>query len=163
VQASGLVVLLEPYHRSLGKRIFKSPKLYFTDTGLAAFLMGFATSEALWQSQQAGSLFENFVVSQWIRWRDWNQPSAALWFWRNQSNSEVDLVVEFEGRLTPIEIKLSERPRVSDLNGIRAFRDFYAGHETVGPGWVACTALDRFDIDSTTTAVPGWVPWELSQ
>lgn len=162
LQASGLIFLLEPYHRSLGKRIFKSPKLYFTDTGLAAFLTGFATADALWHSQQIGSLFENYVITQWVRWRDWHQPSAALWFWRSQANQEVDLVVEFEGRLTPIEIKLSERPRTSDLRGIRAFREFYAGHESIERAWVACSTSEPFNIDDNTTAIPGWVPWSLT-
>ncbi len=60
LQASGLVILLEPYHRSLGKRLVKSPKLFWTDTGLAAFLLGFASAEALWQNPAAaGALFEN--------------------------------------------------------------------------------------------------------
>jgi hypothetical protein len=54
LQASNQVFLLEPYHRSLGKRISKTPKLYFTDSGLAAFLMGFASKEALWASREAG-------------------------------------------------------------------------------------------------------------
>lgn len=161
LQASGQILLLEPFHRSLGKRIFKSPKLFFTDTGLAAFLCGFSSASALWNSQQIGHFFENYVVTQWIRWRDWHDPAAALWFWRNQSNKEVDLVIEKDGKLWPIEIKVTERPGSNDLRGIRAFRRFYKEAEDVGQGWVACTVSETFELDSETTVVPGWTSWSL--
>jgi len=70
LQASNQIFLLEPYFRSLGKRIFKSPKLYFTDTGLAAYLMGFSSADAFWSSREAGALWKNHVINQWLRWRD---------------------------------------------------------------------------------------------
>lgn len=159
LQASGLILLLEPYHRSLGKRLVKSPKLYWNDTGLVAFLLGFASAEALWQNPaSAGALFENYVVEQWLRWRDWTEPSAQLWFW-SDSKSEVDLVVERNGRLHPIEVKISERPDPRNLRGFAAFRAMYG--ELAAPGWVACTAEQGFGLGDGLTAVPGWRVWNL--
>ena len=79
LQASNQVFMLEPYHRSLNKRNSKTPKLYFTDSGLAAYLVGVASADALWSSREAGAFWENHVVCQWLRWRDWHEPSLGLW------------------------------------------------------------------------------------
>ena len=162
LQASGQVLLLEPYYRSLGKRLAKSPKLYFSDTGLAAFLMGFGSADALWQSVDVGALFENYVVAQWLRWRDWTEPSASLWYWRDQAGSEVDLVVELNGRIYAIECKLTEKPAKRDLRGLRRLTEFY-GDEMVARRFVACTTALPFEIVPGATAVPGWTTWDLTQ
>ncbi len=69
LQASNQILLLEPYYRFFGKRLAKSPKLYFTDTGLAAFLMGVQSADSLWSSPYAGALWETHVVTHWLRWR----------------------------------------------------------------------------------------------
>lgn len=160
--ASGQILLLEPYHRSLGKRLVKSPKLYFTDTGLAAFLMGFGSAESMWRSRSAGPLFENHVVGQWLRWKHWQEPSATLWYWRNHAGSEVDLLIEQDGRLAAIECKLSERPTSKALSGIRALRRFY-GPEQVDRAWIACTCEHPFEVAPGVTARPGWHPWSLTK
>ena len=160
LQASGQLLLLEPYHRSLGKRLVKSPKLYLTDSGLAAFLMGIRTADALLTSPQAGALFETYGIGQWLRWRDWVEPSANLWFWRDQQGNEVDLVIERNGRLVPIEYKLSQKPGSKDLRGLAKLRKFY-GPDEVAHGFVACTSELPFGLAPDTTAVPGWTTWDL--
>ncbi len=162
LQASGQVLLLEPYYRSLGKRLAKSPKLYFADTGLAAFLMGFGSADALWRSTSAGPLYENYVVGQWLRWRDWSEPSATLWYWRDQPGNEVDLLIERNGRLHAIECKLAEQPRRRDLRGLARLASFY-GEEMVAGRYVACTTEVPFGIAEGVTAVPGWTTWELTE
>jgi uncharacterized protein len=159
LQASNQVLLLEPYHRSLGKRLAKSPKLYFTDTGLAAFLMGFQSAASLRNSQQIGALWENHVVTQWVRWRDWHCPAAGLWYWRNQGGDEVDLVIERDARLYGIECKIAERPAGHALRGLTKFRTLYG--PAAGPGYVACTTAQPFDLAPGITAVNGWQVWPL--
>jgi len=162
LQASGQIVLLEPYHRSLGKRlVIKSPKLYFADTGLAAFLMGFGSAGALWSIRAAGALFENHVVGQWIRWRDWSEPGASLWYWRDQAGQEVDLVIERNARLTAVEVKLSQTPGPRDARAIERLRAFY-GDDAVAGAYLACTTEVPFDLEPGVTAVPGWTAWELA-
>ncbi len=156
LQAANLVVLLEPYHRSLGKRIAKSPKLHLTDTGLAAYLMGFQSTEALRAGPQAGALWETYVVGQWLRWRDWHHPSANLWYWRDDQGHEVDLLVETDGKLHPIECKLTERPDASDLKGLDKLRLFY-GPEALGPATVACPIEEPYEVAKDTWARSGWV------
>jgi predicted AAA+ superfamily ATPase len=162
LHASAHVLLLEPYHRNLGKRLVKSPKLYFTDTGLASFLCGFQSPAALAASPVAGAFWENHVVCQWLRWRDWRAPAAGLWFWQDRMKNEVDLVVELDGRLHPVECKRKEQPDASDLKGMRAFLSFY-GPGAVGPAWVACLTDRRFEVAPGVTAVNGWRTWALGQ
>jgi predicted AAA+ superfamily ATPase len=162
LHASAQVALLEPYHRNLGKRLVKSPKLYFTDTGLASFLCGFQSPAALAASPLAGAFWENHVICQWLRWRDWRAPAAGLWFWQDRMKNEVDLVVELDGRLHPVECKRKERPDPSDLKGMHAFRSFYTPRE-VGPAWIACLAERRFEVAPGITAVNGWTTWPLGQ
>jgi uncharacterized protein len=159
LQASNQILLLEPYHRSLGKRLAKSPKLYFTDTGLAAFLMGFQSALALHASPLAGALWENHVIVQWLRWRDWHQPSAALWYWRNQAGDEVDLLVEQNARIVGIECKLAERPGGHAARGLNRLRQMYG--DDVAHCYVACTTASAFELAPGITAISGWRTWEL--
>lgn len=160
LQASNQIILLEPYYKSLGKRLAKSPKLYFTDTGLVAFLMGFQSADSLWNSTSVGALWENHVISQWQKWRDWHKPAASLWYWRDQSGNEVDLLIESDNRLTAVECKLAERPGGHDLRGLSRLENFY-GADAITHSFLACTTRQPFDLAPKTTAVSGWTTWEL--
>ena len=151
---SGQIVLLEPYHRSLGKRLVKSPKLYFADTGLAAYLAGFQSAGALLASPAIGAFWENHVVGQWIRYRDWYAPALQLWFWQDRTGREVDLLIEADQRLVPVECKWKERPDAGDAVGIRRLRALYGS--AVADGFVACTAASAFQVAPGVTAVSGW-------
>jgi predicted AAA+ superfamily ATPase len=160
LQTSNQIFLLEPYYRSLGKRLFKSPKLYFTDTGLAAFLMGFHSPRALWSSPSLGALWENYVIIQWLRWRDWRSPSVSLWYWRDQQGNEVDLILEIDQRMVAIECKLTERPSLRDIKGIQKLSAFY-GEEMIAHAYVACSTQYTFDLNRQVTAQSGWKTWEI--
>lgn len=104
--ASYVVVQLPPYHRNFGKRLVKTPKLYFLDTGLAAWLLGVRNADALSTHAQRGPLFESWAVSEYIKSRCNAGVSPALHFWRDQPGNEVDLVIEREdGRIDAVEIK----------------------------------------------------------
>jgi uncharacterized protein len=161
LQASKQVVLLEPYYKSLGKRLAKAPKLYFTDTGLAAFLMGFPSADSLWNSSSLGPLWENHVIGQWTRWRDWSQPSAALWFWRDQAGNEVDLLIEQGAGLVAVECKVTERPTARDVRGIMKLTDFY-GSQAITAAYIACTADQPFMVTEKVLAQSGWSVWGLN-
>lgn len=157
LQASNQIHLLEPYYRSLGKRITKSPKLYFTDTGLAAYLAGFSSAEALKESPRAGAFWENFVIGQWLRRKHWHSPWMNLWFWQDRTKNEVDLLIESNQMIFPIECKRKERPDKSDLKGIRKLKEMYG--ETVGPASIASLSRETYDIAEGVTVRPGWLPW----
>ena len=157
LHTSGQIVLLEPYHRSLGKRLVKSPKLYFADTGLAAYLAGFQSVEALRDSPMIGAFWENHVIAQWVRYRDWRAPALQLWFWQDRNGREVDLLLETDQRLVPVECKWTERPGPGDTAGIRRLRALYGA--AVTDGYVASTTSEAFEVASGVTAVPGWRLW----
>lgn len=158
--ASNVVILLEPYYRSLGKRITKSPKLYFADTGLAAFLCGYSNTETLIQSAAIGSFWENHVVGQWVRWKDWLHPSASLWFWQDRMKNEVDLIINLDGKLTAVEIKWKEKPGDKDVTGIRKFIEMY-GEKSVAKRYVACNTRNTFSVSGIAEAIDGWDVWKL--
>jgi len=113
-------------------------------------------------SPQIGALFENYVVGQWFRYRDWEKPQMGLWFWRDQSSNEVDLIVELEGSLIPIEIKHKQRPTPADAQGIRKFKELYGAscHHRAG---IACLTVDEWDVAPGIQAFNGRYPSEFAR
>jgi predicted AAA+ superfamily ATPase len=105
LEASYQIYLLPPHFNNLGKRIIKSPKIYFLDTGIATFLMGLHASEPTLQGPMIGPLFETMVVSEWIKAFYHRGERPELYYWRSKAGVEVDLIVDRNGRLYPIEIK----------------------------------------------------------
>lgn len=137
LEASGQIRLIEPYHRSLGKRLVKSPKLCFMDTGLACRLAGIDDRAALLRSPMAGALWETWVIGQVIRQFQANRDSSPLWFWRTSQGQEVDLVIERGGRFIIAECKLAENPDAKATAGLAAFASMY-GEDVVDEAMVVC-------------------------
>lgn len=105
LQASYLVLLVPPHHQNFGKRLIKSPKLYFHDTGLAANLIGIESPAHLAIRAERPALFETFVVNEFLKAR-WNAGLPShLHFWRDNVGTEIDLVMEEDTRLLPVEVK----------------------------------------------------------
>jgi hypothetical protein len=154
LQASGQVFLLEPYHRNLGKRLVKSPKIYMCDTGLALFLMGFENWEAVSRHPVAGAVWETHVVMQVVKHHYSLAKSVPVWFWRTVNGVEVDLLIEQGGRFMAIEAKFSENPDQTSLKGIRALKKFY-GDTCLQQGLIAARTRHPFPLSEDTTAVPG--------
>jgi uncharacterized protein len=126
LEAGYVVFLLQPHHRNFGKRLVKTPKLYFHDTGLAAYLLGIQDAQHLAVHSARGALFENLVISELLK-RRYNQGLASnLYFWRNNTGEEVDVVVEQGEQLLPIEIKSSQTFHTSYLDGLNKWAR-YAG------------------------------------
>ena len=118
LEAGYVVFLLQPHHQNFGKRLVKTPKLYFYDTGLAAYLLGIRDAEHLSIHSARGSLFENLVVSELLKQR-YNQGLASnLYFWRNNTGDEVDVVIEQGEQLMPMEIKSGQTFNADFLTGI---------------------------------------------
>lgn len=105
LQASGIIKLLRPWHANLGKRLVKSPKLYFLDTGLACYLLGIQKPEHLLGHPLRGALFETFVVSEAYKQHDHSGKTERLWFYRDSHGNEVDLLAGSETELSAWEIK----------------------------------------------------------
>ena len=151
LESSFIIRLLRPYHVNFNKRVVKMPKLYFHDTGLACALLGLPDSRTIALGHFRGALFENLVVSE-IQKRLWHQGRMAkLHFWRNHTGHEVDLLVEDNGRITPIEIK----------SGHTVQPEFFAGLEywtklTGDPGGIVIHGGDARQQRSNGVTVLPW-------
>lgn len=124
LETSYLLVRLPAYAVNRTKRLIKTPKLYWADTGLALHLANL--------DHPAGAHLENMVLHDLLAWRDARLERAELGYWRTASGEEVDLVIETGGRLLPIEIKANARPRLADAAHLRSFRREYGEKSRAG-------------------------------
>ena len=102
----------------MSKRVIKSPKLYFVDTGLLAYLLRYPDAETMRSGPMAGAFFENFIVAEALKHQSNHRASYELYFYRDSYRNEIDLVVECAQRFLLIEIKLTKTPRPADTDGI---------------------------------------------
>jgi predicted AAA+ superfamily ATPase len=108
LETSYVIYLLHPYYKNVGKRLIKSPKLYFYDTGLLAALLKITSAEVIKTNQYYGNLFENFIVSEVIKGHYNNRKTPQIFFWRDSNSNEVDLLDNTNGEMILAEIKASE-------------------------------------------------------
>ncbi len=138
--AGNQVSLLEPYFGSLGKRLIKTPKLYFHDTGLLCFLLGLGSPEAVTGSPFVGAVWEAFVLGQILRAKAQAGSPAGIYFWRDAHGSEVDFLIEYQGRIRLIEAKWAESI-TDDKTSARLLRVAQRiGSRVAGEHWIACRA-----------------------
>jgi uncharacterized protein len=119
LKTSFVVFLLRPHHENFNKRIIKSPKLYFYDTGLACALLGIRTDDQLFTHPARGALFENFIISEVVKAYTHDRRDPPLSFWRDQTGHEIDLLIEEAGQLYPVEIKSGATIKASHLEGLQ--------------------------------------------
>ena len=124
LEASYLLVRLPAYSVNRTKRLIKSPKLYWGDTGVALHLAG--------NADVAGAHLENLVLQDLLVWRDARQDTAEILYWRTATGEEVDFVIENRGQLLPIEIKATGRPRLGDAKHLLSFRAEYGKKSRAG-------------------------------
>lgn len=146
LEASYVAFLLPPYHENFGKRVIKSPKLYFFDTGLASFLLGIHTHEQMDRDPLRGALFENLVVAELVKTRRNQGRSPRLYFYRDSNQNEVDVLFQWGHCLIPIEIKSSATYHKSFCKGLHHFQAI-AGERSVHPSLIY-TGVDEPPINS---------------
>lgn len=151
LETSGQIYLLEPFYRSLGKRLTKSPKLYFTDSGIAAFLLGFDSSDSLLPGPFGGQIWENYVLLEYLKKIRGMGKQPRVWFWRTRSGEEVDLVIEHAGQILAVECKMSERPGERDILGLKSFASHMPSQVQ---GVVACRTPKSYPLSSGIKALP---------
>ena len=132
LEASYIVFLLQPYYRNLNKRLVKTPKLYFYDPGLAAWLLGIQAVEQLATHSMRGALFETWVIGELLKKRYNHALPANVYFWRDRAGNEVDVLCEEGDRVSPMEIKSGETIVEEHLIGLRKWLD-HAGKIAVNP------------------------------
>lgn len=124
LEASYVLFLLPPYHRNFNKRIVKHPKLYFHDTGLACTLLGLENAGQLRTHYLRGELFENHIIAELFKQRVNLGRAPGLFFWRDNTGNEVDLLLEHGGVLRAVEIKSSATINVSFFAGLDRFQEY---------------------------------------
>ena len=108
LETSGIIFLLKPYHTNINKRMIKTPKLYFVDTGLLCYLLGITASQQLPTHPLYGSIFETFIASESLKNITNNQKFSKMYFWRNREGLEADLLIQNGEKIDLIEIKSSQ-------------------------------------------------------
>lgn len=152
LESSDLVFLLPPYHRNFGKRLVKTPKLYFLDAGLACWLLGIRSPDVLALHPSRGALFETWVVGEFVKGRFNLGLPADLYFWRDNNGLEADLVFEIGTRLQPLEIKSGQTVTRDYLRAGQASGRF-AGAEALVP-WLIYGGSESYERSGVR--VLGW-------
>lgn len=139
---------LPPYHGNAVKRLSEKRKGYFKDTGMACHLMRLYSPESVISSMKMGPLFETWAVNYITQ----EAQSASAFHWRSHGGAEVDLILERDGWLFPIEMKSKSRPGKADTTGIKAFRETYP-KERIAPALIFHSGEESYPIDSETFAL----------
>ena len=151
--SSGLVYLLEPYSNNLNKRLIKTPKLYFLDTGLLCWLLGWNTPEQLKRGAMWGHIFESFVISEVLKsYYNAGIYRPPLSYYRDKDRNEIDLIIQNGDILHPIEIKTTSDPSCSDISAFKLLNCVPAMQR--GTGAVICMAKDPLPLSETDTIMP---------
>ncbi len=151
LQSMGIVFLLEPYSSNELKRLVKTPKLYFCDTGFCAYLSSWTTRDVLMNGAASGHYYENYVIAELLRHYAYGRNKVNLNFYRDSKMKEIDLIIEEAGILHPVEIKKSASP---DKSAVKSFPVLKEGERTVGNGAVFCMSDAVLPVTETNFIVP---------
>jgi predicted AAA+ superfamily ATPase len=167
--SSGLVTMIEPYYNNALKRVIKAPRMYFTDTGLCAYLTRWPSAESLEAGAMSGEFFETWVVTEIYKSYINAGKRPPLYFYRDSNKKEIDLIIMQSGTVYPVEIKKSASPG----NAIRNFsvlkpiakepdnKDRFSAtahlKTDIGTGAVICLASDILPIDKNNWFIPAWL------
>ena len=151
LQSMGIIFLLEPYSNNELKRMIKTPKLYFCDTGLCAYLSMWTSMETLMNGAASGHFYENYVVSELLRMYACSKNRVNMTFYRDTNQKEIDIVLEENGTLHPLEIKKSSNP---EKKWISSFHLLEKSSLKIGEGGIICMATKPFPIDENNNLIP---------
>jgi hypothetical protein len=152
LEASFQVVILRPYHANVGKRLVKTPKVYFTDVGTLCYLAGLRDPEHAASGPMGGAVFETAVLAEVLKAYVHRGETPQLSFWRSSAGVEVDILIEADGHLIPIEVKLSATPRPAMADSIRSLQEDLGAR--VGPGYIVHPGDVRLPLVPKVTALP---------
>jgi predicted AAA+ superfamily ATPase len=152
--ASNIVYILKPYYNNVLKRLIKTPKTYFLDTGLASYLVGWDNAQVLRNGAMSGAMFETFVIGEIIKsWANSNgvTPNMNFFFFRDKDGNEIDLLIKRNGFLYPVETKkhiTCDRKDIAAFSQLDKIPDMRRGE-----GCVVCMADDVFPITATDRTI----------
>ena len=151
LQASGIAYLLEPYHTNVTKRLIKTPKLYFLDTGLCAYLTEWSSPETLEAGAMSGAILETWIIAELLKSYWHNGRRAPFYYYRDKDRKEIDLLIVQDGTVYPLEFKKTASPRKND---VRHFSVLEKLKLPVGPGGVICLAEKALPLTASAQSIP---------
>ncbi len=154
LEKSDIVFYLRPYSNNLLKRTVKTPKLYFFDTGLVAYLTKYSSPDILANGALNGAILENYVVAELLKSYHNNAKECLIWYYRDKEMHEIDIIIESNGMLHPLEIKRSVNPG-SELTG--AFDILNKGSVPKGKGAILCMRPSLSAVNAENYIVPIWM------
>ena len=152
LEATYQVIVLRPYFANIGKRLVKTPKVYFMDVGTLCYLTGLKDPGHAASGPMGGAIMETAVLSEIVKAITHMGIEPRVYFWRTSAGTEVDIIVETEEKLIPIEVKLSATPRPEMASSIKAFQT-PLGDKTL-PGYVVHPGDVRLPLGSKVSALP---------
>jgi uncharacterized protein len=132
LKASYIIFELLPYFENTGKRLIKSPKLYFTDVGLASYLLGIADKEQAFRDPIRGQLYENLVIAELVKGAMNRGLRPDVFFYRDSNGNEVDVLIKVKGQLIPVEIKSASTYTKSFAKGLKHFQQLRERNQELG-------------------------------
>lgn len=154
METLGIIFYLHPYSNNVLKRTIKTPKLYFYDTGLVCYLTKWSDSETAMTGAMSGALFENYVVSEIVKSYQCCGTEPYIYYYRDKDAKEIDVMIEKDGKLYPIEIKKSASPKRSATN---VFDIINKSPLERGTGAVVCMSEKLGAFDKDNLIVPVWM------
>ena len=153
LMAANIVFLLRPFYTNIGKRDIKTPKLYFLETGLISYLIGWDTPKVLRNGAMGGASFETFVIAEILKSYINKGIQAPLYYYRDKDNREIDLLIWRNGFLFPIEIKMTSNPGKNHIASFGALNKL-ASPYLRGQGALICCCDRPVSLNSTDLALP---------
>jgi hypothetical protein len=163
LEASHQIILLEPWHVNQGKRLIKTPKLYFQDTALLLYLFGFAGWHDVLANPAWGAIWENMAIAECRKAIANSGQHRSMFYWRTVNGEEVDLLIETGmHRVRAFEIKASEQPDAHALKGLKAFARLY-GQDSIERGFIVCRAPSAYPMQDAPHVQALPLPTSLAQ
>ncbi|MEG1752210.1 MAG: ATP-binding protein [Clostridia bacterium] len=153
LQKSNIIYLLQPFSLNINKRIVKTPKIYFTDTGLVCYLCKWLTPETLMNGAMSGGIYETFVVSELLKsyYNAGKEPN--LYFFRDTNGLEIDVVIYQNGSLYPIEIKKTSSPNIKDIKSFKALESYFPTLK-IAEGGIICNYDKLLPLAENNKVIP---------
>ncbi len=151
LQTSGIIYLLEPYYTNLTKRLVRTPKLYFLNTGLCAYLTEWSSPETLEAGAMSGPILESWIVGELLKSYRHNGHMPPFYYYRDRDGKEIDLLILRDGAIYPLEIKKTASP---NKNHVRHFHVLKKLNMPIGPGGVICLSEQFLPLTETAMSIP---------
>ena len=151
LETSGLIYLLKPYHNNLSKRLIKSPKIYFLDTGLCCYLTQWTSPQALEAGAMSGAILETYIFTEILKSYWHTGCSENFYFYRDKDQKEIDLLIDRDGKLYPVEFKKTAMP---SLHASKHFSVLDRLSKDIGQGGVICLTDEWIPLSQTVNAIP---------